>query len=337
MQNGGSYALGIFYAVMFGLSLGGLFIVQKLTTDKVGMNAIHMILIRQFVGLLLSYVYAKTQGLNLSWMGYYILCDFTKESRRLVMWRTLIDWTAGLLVTFAILYMPVSQSISISRITVFAVPILAFVLIDETISCLEILTIVGGFTGIIMIMNPTYFNSSSQSEIIGKRNSLDSAGYPHLYVGCFLSVLFALVAAMSIILVRIQNKMGGQQTAPVPISLQVYFFGMATSLFMVFVAMFMAPEMFALQNIQKQKYCMSSAQLAWYAAMGLLYWNCCVFAPLALQTIKSNTFSPFTNLAIVISFLFDIFYFNRIMLFSDYLGTTLIIACTICLTLLAKE
>ena len=56
-----------------------------------------------------------------------------------------------------------------------------------------------------------------------------------------------------------------------------------------------------------------------------------------MMKIKSNTFSPFTNLAIVISFLFDILYFKRIMVWSDYFGTALIIICTIILTFLAND
>ena len=78
----------------------------------------------------------------------------------MIMWRSITDWTVALLLPFAILFMPVSQSISISRITVFTVPLLAYIMIDERISYSEILVIIGGFFGIIMIMNPILFNAN---------------------------------------------------------------------------------------------------------------------------------------------------------------------------------
>lgn len=66
-------------------------------------------------------------------------------------------------------------------------------------------------------------------------------------------------------------------------------------------------------------------------------WTYILCAPKALQIVKSNTFVPFTNVAIVISFMFDIFYFKRLMVWSDYLGSVLIVACTVCLAILADR
>ena len=69
----------------------------------------------------------------------------------------------------------------------------------------------------------------------------------------------------------------------------------------------------------------------WYLLLGKVNWTTFYFAPKALETLKSNVFSPFTNLAIILSFCFDALYFSRIMLWSDYFGTLLVIACTILL------
>ena len=99
-------------------------------------------------------------------MGTVKLLEYSKETRMLVFWRTIIDWTAGLLLTFAILLMPVSESMSISRLTVFFTPILSFFLIDEKISIYEIMSIIGGFLGILMILNPSSFNSIEQRKEI---------------------------------------------------------------------------------------------------------------------------------------------------------------------------
>lgn len=82
---------------------------------------------------------------------------------------------------------------------------------------------------------------------------------------------------------------------------------------------------------------MSLSQVFWYSLIGVLCWTYILCAPKALQIVKSNTFVPFTNVAIVISFIFDIFYFKRLMVWSDYLGSLLIISCTVCLAILADN
>lgn len=82
---------------------------------------------------------------------------------------------------------------------------------------------------------------------------------------------------------------------------------------------------------------MTLAQFTWYTIIGIFCWMYTLFAPKALQIVSSNTFVPFTNIAIVVSFMFDILYFKRLMLWSDYLGSFLIISCTICLTVLAER
>lgn len=122
-----------------------------------------------------------------------------------------------------------------------------------------------------------------------------------------------------------------------PISQQVYFYGVFTTFFVVVVGIFVCPEIFAIHRLVTQQYCMTLAQFFWYSSIGVFCWMYTLFAPKALQIIKSNTFVPFTNVATVISFLFDISYFKRLMLWSDYLGTVLIIFCTICLTMLAEH
>ena len=53
--------------------------------------------------------------------------------------------------------------------------------------------------------------------------------------------------------------------------------------------------------------------------------------------MKANTFVPFTNIAIALSFVFDIAYSNRLVLVTDYIGLALIILCTMVLTVLGNN
>lgn len=131
---------------------------------------------------------------------------YSGETKRLVSLRSFLDWTAGLLLTFAIQLMPVSQSVSLSRLQVFFTPLFAYFIIDEKVSVAEILTIAGGFLGIVLIMNPAWFNASQYGSDIEKQKQLDQIKYPYLFVGLVLSILFAIVSANCVIVIRIQNR-----------------------------------------------------------------------------------------------------------------------------------
>jgi len=121
----GTYATGIFYSVMNGASLGSMFIVQKLAQDQSNFNLVHMLLVRQLVVLIFSYVHAKMEGYKLGWFGYGLFKSYSKKTRQLVMLRCTLDFVSGVFLTLGIQLMPVSQSVSLSRLTVFFTPILA--------------------------------------------------------------------------------------------------------------------------------------------------------------------------------------------------------------------
>jgi len=57
--------------------------------------------------------------------------------------------------------MPVSVSVSISRLQSFVTPVIAFFLIGETVGWAELLSLGGGFMGVILITNPTMFQKEA--------------------------------------------------------------------------------------------------------------------------------------------------------------------------------
>lgn len=82
---------------------------------------------------------------------------------------------------------------------------------------------------------------------------------------------------------------------------------------------------------------MSFGQLMWYVSIGFCCWLYSQLAPLALQFVSAGTFVPFSNVAIIMSFFFEIFYHGRIMFWSDYIGATLIIVGTAIQSNLAEK
>lgn len=64
--------------------------------------------------------------------------------------------------------MPVSIAVSIMMTTAFVTSLIAFLFAGEKLSGLELLIIVGGFSGVIILTNPTIFTDETKD--IKKRN-----------------------------------------------------------------------------------------------------------------------------------------------------------------------
>ena len=62
--------MGITYSALYGLSLGGMFVAQKLAQDISGVNMVHMITIMQLIVLTMSFIQSKGEGQNLTKMGW---------------------------------------------------------------------------------------------------------------------------------------------------------------------------------------------------------------------------------------------------------------------------
>lgn len=116
-------------------------------------------------------------------------------------------------------------------------------------------------------------------------------------------------------------------------SLQVYYYGQLTTYIQIITCLFISPDLFAFWRIGSGEYPMSLAQFGWYVSIGISCYGYFLFAPIALQNVKAGTFVPFTNIAIIMSFFFEILYFGRVMFYTDYLGASMIILGT---TLQAK-
>jgi len=71
--------------------------------------------------------------------------------------RCIVDYMGVAFMMLSVLLMPVSVSVSISRLQSFVTPVIAFFLIGETLGWAELLSLSGGFMGVIFITNPNLF------------------------------------------------------------------------------------------------------------------------------------------------------------------------------------
>ena len=70
----------------------------------------------------------------------------------------------------------------------------------------EVVTIAGGFIGVLMIMNPSWFVGSSNE--LSKRSNQDQKAYPYYWIGIVMTISFAFVASIGVISIRILNRAG---------------------------------------------------------------------------------------------------------------------------------
>lgn len=242
-----NYRLGIVYSIFYGISLGAMFILQKLGQDVSGINVLHMLIIRQVCILLGGYIHGKLNDDDHSNMGWKQFKRYPQELKRLIYLRCVIDWIASVLVIFAVMLIPVSLTVSVSRLSVFFTPLLAFIIDNEKVTKYEICTIAGGFLGVLMIMNPSFFDSSDDEMAdIQERAEKDKKKYPYYYVGLIMTVLFAIVAAVGVVYVRVLNKCSVQRVPP---NLQVYYYGIFTTGLVVIASIFLNPGIFAFWNL----------------------------------------------------------------------------------------
>lgn len=121
--------------------------------------------------------------------------------------RCIVDYMGVAFMMLSVLLMPVSVSVSISRLQSFVTPVIAFFLIGETLGWAELLSLSGGFMGVIFITNPNLFQKEANNEQVNQRNTLERQIYPYYSLGIFLALSFAVASALSITIMRKLNSL----------------------------------------------------------------------------------------------------------------------------------
>lgn len=227
----------------------------------------------------------------------------------------------------SIFLMPVSVSVSITMTATFFTALIAYLLEGEQLSKRELSTIVIGFLGVLMIVNPEWFNPGST---VIKRERQDSKNYPYYYFGAFFGVLFAILSAMNFITIR-------QMSNNMYVSLKTYYFGVMATGLSFLLCVVVSPKLLNFSLIGTPEYPLTLPALNGCIIVGIFSYISQDAMSIALGIVKSGTVAGFYNLSLVISFITDTFFFKRTLVWSDYLGASIIIICTTLQSIIANK
>ena len=146
--------MGLFWCVVQGLTRGAMYSGQKVAQNVTHVKLANIILIRSFIIILGAYIYGKRDGVDFSPSSFMNLPSRIKNS---IFWRSFYGYGAIVAAMAAIQLTPVSISVSIMMTQVFVSAIVGFLLANETLTSSEILSIIGGFTGVLLLVNDNIF------------------------------------------------------------------------------------------------------------------------------------------------------------------------------------
>ena len=104
-----------------------------------------------------SYCKGKFEGINFDYMGYSLFKTFSWETRKQILWRVFYGYFSQIVAMVAIYFLPLAVSQSILGSAVFATMFCGYLILDEKLSTREILTIIGGVAGVLILLNPEWF------------------------------------------------------------------------------------------------------------------------------------------------------------------------------------
>lgn len=179
-----------------------------------------------------AYLHGKLFKQDHSWMGYKAYkYEFSPEARKGVWVRSLYGFGSFFTSMMSIYLMPVSVSVSLTMTATFFTPLIAWIIEREIISLKEAATILVGFIGVLMIVNPRWFN---HPQSIHHRETKDHKEYPYYYLGVFFGLLFAYMSAMFFITTR-------RVTSNMYVSLKSYYLGVMGSVASLCTCLVMSP------------------------------------------------------------------------------------------------
>lgn len=234
--------------------------------------------------------------------------------------RSFYGYGAIVAAMIAILLCPVSMSVSIMMTQVFMSALAGYFFNNEIISRMEILSICGGFFGVLILTNEHFFHAAGRV-----RFAADQKKYPHYYIGVCTAVLYTVFSALNFYEMR---KMGHG----VHSSIKTFYFGALCSLGTFFWIICTESEQF----FKTKEIPITFPQFAASMAVGFFSWANQEALSLSLTVVKQGTASAFNNLALIVSFLVDSLYFKRHIFIHDIVGASLIIIFAIYQSLLAN-
>jgi len=121
------------------------------------------------------------------------------------MYRCIFGWGVGTLFLIAVMLMPVSVFVALSRVSVLMTPILAYLLLKEKVCYWEVIMIVGGFMGVLILTNPDWFTEDLKGSPLYNRDQIEQKSYPYYNLGIAITVISAIVCSLDTIVLRKLN------------------------------------------------------------------------------------------------------------------------------------
>ena len=121
------------------------------------------------------------------------------------------------------------------------------------------------------------------------------------------------------------------------VSMKTYYFGVIATCISLILCLAFSPELFNFQLIGTPDYPLTLESFYSCIIIGLFSWVSQDAMSIALGIVKSGTVAGFYNLSLIISFLTDVFYFKRELVWSDYTGATIIIICNTLQSVVANQ
>lgn len=216
----------------------------------------------------------------------------------------------------AVQLMPLSVAVSIMMMTVFTTSILAWVVLGDRLTLWEIFTIIMGTFGMFMFANPTVF---SQNDAQMVRAKADQKEYPYYTLGLVIAISVTIFMALEFL--AMSNLKGHVHS-----SWKTFSLGLLCTVGAIVYALIEKPQTFL--GFFEGKPTISWDQFGWSCVVGFFSWACLESKSLALTSVKSGTVTCFTNLSLVVSFITDITYYERSVLWPDIVGGSILIIFT---------
>ena len=228
----------------------------------------------------------------------------------------------------AIKLCPVSVAVSIMMMQVFGSALAGYCLSGEQLTCLEILSIIGGFCGVLVLTNHTLLSDKGDPEL--QRHVQDQKDYPYYYFGIASAFIYCLFSVFNFYEMRRMGK-------GVHSSIKTFYFGVCCVLFTLAYIAYDGPEFFYFHLIGTDDYPINLEQLLASLAVGFFSWANQESLSLCLTIVKQGTASAFNNIALIVAFRVDAFYFQRHVFTLDIVGTSMIIVFGISQCLLSDS
>lgn len=120
-------------------------------------------------------------------------------------------------------------------------------------------------------------------------------------------------------------------------SIKTYYFGGLCTFFTMIYIAYDGIEMYHFHKIGTDAYPINRDQLLSCFAIGFFSWANQESLSLCLTVVKQGVATTFNNIALIVSFFVDTFYFGRMVLPQDILGTSLIVLFSIAQCLLSDK